>query len=385
MTPLQQNASLVVQRLDRASDIASSAGLPYKCLVFTTGGNPLQMIDANGVVRTVATGSSTGVVTATVTDAVVNASSVALIVDHTTSAGVPVSGIGVGVEFRADTGATDLAGGRLAMTYSDVTGGLEDAAFGFTLRVGGTLTDVLSLSSPTAGATTLTAAGSATASLNLVGAGGVVITPPAAASGVQTALTVNAANNGAVTAVTEQIDVEFDLNRIVKWAAGAGTLALQRAFSVAAPTYDSVNGAVLTITRAATFYVSGAPSGGADIVLNNSYAILVDSGTVHFDDQLSLGGNVSLSGGAPTITATTADQGITLIPSGIGAVALQGSGGANIVAVDTTGGVSRLGFFNVTPLIRQTVNDCVVAADGTSAGTQLNALLARLRLFGLLT
>ena len=76
---------------------------------------------------------------------------------------------------------------------------------------------------------------------------------------------------------------------------------------------------------------------------------------------------------------------LALRAAGTGIASLQGSGGANIVAADTTGGVSRVGFFGVTPLIRQTVADCVVAADGTSAGTQLNALLARLRLFGLLT
>lgn len=384
MTPTQRNVSLFAQRLDRATAIAAPAtGLPIKCLVFPdTGG--VQAIDAAGTILNLV--GSTGALTATVTDTATNSASTALSLVHALSAGVGANGIGVTQRFVLPNSlGVAASAGQLTVSYTDATSGSEDSALGLTLQVGGAGTAVLSISAPTAGATTLTAAGSASASLNLVGAGGVVITPPAAASGVQTALTVNAANNGAVTAVTEQIDVEFDLNRIVKWAAGAGTLALQRAFSVAAPTYDSVNGAVLTITRAATFYVSGAPSGGADIVLNNSYAILVDSGTVHFDDQLSLGGNVSLSGGAPTITATTADQGITLIPNGIGAVALQGSGGANIVAVDTTGGVSRLGFFNVTPLIRQTVNDCVVAADGTSAGTQLNALLASLRLFGLLT
>lgn len=203
-----------------------------------------------------------------------------------------------------------------------------------------------------------------------------IVAPSAAASGIQTALTVNAANNGAVTAATEQVDVDFDLNRIVTWAAGAGPIALQRAFSITAPTYVGDNGAALTITRAATFYVSGAPSQGADITLSNPYAILVDSGTVRFDDQLSLGGNIALSGNAPTITATTADQGIALIPSGIGVVALQGSGAANIVAVDTTGGASRLGFYNIGPVARQ-----VVATGAMTTQDQIIIALQNLGLF----
>lgn len=366
MTPLQQNISLVVQRLDRATDISSSSGLPYKCLVFPTSGG-VQAIDAAGTVLPLVGATGSLIPSADNVDALGSAALRWSAGYFGTSVQTPLLNTSVG---GLATSVMALAAAASAVNIVTVT----SADIGNTPSIAATGNDTnisLTLDTKGTGSLLLTAPAQ--------------INPPAAASGVQTALTVNAANNGAVTAVTEQIDVEFDLNRIVTWAAGAGTLALQRAFSVAAPTYDSVNGAVLTITRAATFYVSGAPSGGADIVLNNSYAILVDSGTVHFDDQLSLGGNVSLSGGAPTITATTADQGITLIPSGIGAVALQGSGGANIVAVDTTGGVSRLGFFNVTPLIRQTVNDCVVAADGTSAGTQLNALLASLRLFGLLT
>ncbi len=368
------NPSLVVQRLDRATDIASSVGQPIKCLVFpATGG--VQAIDAAGAVLNLV--GATGALAATVTDAVNNAASTALSLVHALSAGVGANGIGVTQRFVLPNSlGVAASAGQLTVSYTDATSGSEDSALGLTLQVGGAGTPVLAISAPTAGATTLTAAGSASASLNLVGAGGVVITPPAAASGVQTALTVNAANNGAVTAATEQVDVDFDLNRIVTWAAGAGPIALQRAFSITAPTYVGDNGAALTITRAATFYVSGAPSQGADITLSNPYAILVDSGTVRFDDQLSLGGNIALSGNAPTITATTADQGIALIPSGIGVVALQGSGAANIVAVDTTGGASRLGFYNIGPVARQVL--------ATGGGATVDQVITALQNLGLL-
>jgi len=57
MTPLQQNTSLVTQRLDRATAIASPAtGLPIKCFVFGTDGS-VQVIDAGGVVRPIASSS----------------------------------------------------------------------------------------------------------------------------------------------------------------------------------------------------------------------------------------------------------------------------------------------------------------------------------------
>lgn len=125
---------------------------------------------------------------------------------------------------------------------------------------------------------------------------------------------------------------------------------------------------------------------GLSIAAKGTGAVTVTGSELRAPDT-SIGANLSIIdvGGSTKIGAKTAGGGIRLVPQTTGAVALQGSGAANIVAVDTTGGASRLGFFNVTPLIRQTVADCVPAVDGTSAGTQLNALLAALRLFGLFT
>jgi len=92
------------------------------------------------------------------------------------------------------------------------------------------------------------------------------------------------------------------------------------------------------------------------------------------------------SAGTNVLTAAgAANANLALQAAGTGVASLQGSGGANIVAVSTNSAASRLGFFNTTPSVQLTVADCVPAVDGTSAGTQLNALLASLRLFGLLT
>ena len=89
------NPSLVVQRLDRATDIASSVG-PVKCLVFpATGG--VQAIDAAGAVLNLV--GATGALAATVTDAVNNAASTALSLVHALSAGVGANGIGVTQRF----------------------------------------------------------------------------------------------------------------------------------------------------------------------------------------------------------------------------------------------------------------------------------------------
>ena len=342
----------------------------------------VQGVDKTGAVLNLA--GAGGAVTATVTDAVTDAASTALLLVHALSAGVGANNIGVTQRFVLPNSlGVAASAGQFTVSYTDATSGSEDSALGLTLQVGGAGTPVLAISAPTAGATTLTAAGSASASLNLVGAGGIAIAPTVVTSGSQTAFKVTSAANTTQAAGVNAPAVDLNLSASVQFATGA--IADLTAIRVLAPTYTFVGAS--TVTRAATLYIDTAPSVTAPSTATNTYAILVDAGTVRFDDLLSLGGNISLSGAATTITATTADQGITLASSGLGVVALQGSGAANIVAVDNGGGLAaaRLGFFNVTPLIRQTVADCVPAPDGTSAGTQLNALLASLRLFGLLT
>ena len=152
-----------------------------------------------------------------------------------------------------------------------------------------------------------------------------------------------------------------------------------------------------TVDAVATLYVAGAPTVGANLTAE-AYGLIV-GGAGYFLDNLATDGDLAVDGDitvndgleivgdalSPTFTATRTNGGLSFIPDGTGNIDLCGSDGTPIVSVDRSGGAPRLGFFNVTPLIRQTVADCVVGVDGTSAGTQLNALLARLRLYGLLT
>lgn len=81
------------------------------------------------------------------------------------------------------------------------------------------------------------------------------------------------------TASTEIIDVLFSLNRTVQRATGA--VATQRAFLIQPPTYSFV--ASSTITDAATFAISGAPTAGTNATITNPYALWVQAGNSRFD------------------------------------------------------------------------------------------------------
>lgn len=263
------NPSLVVQRLDRASDISSSSGLPYKCLVFpVTGG--VQAIDAAGTV-------------------------------------LPLVGATGSLIPSADN-VDDL--GSAALRWND----------GF---FGGTVY---------APSITAAASGSADLLLNSTGTGAlktsspIVITQALTASGAPVALTLTGSPNTGITAATEAIDINFNLARSVTWAAGAGPLAAQRAVSITAPTYVGNAGTPLTITNAATLYIDDAPTQGANMTLTNRYAILVAAGNVRFGDNIITGGNLSFAGAAPSISATAANQGVALVPNGTGGITLRNSG-----------------------------------------------------------
>ena len=378
------NPSLVVQRLDRATDIASSSGLPYKCLVFpATGG--VQAIDAAGAVLNLV--GATGALAATVTDAVNNAASTALSLVHALSAGVGANGIGVTQRFVLPNSlGVAASAGQLTVSYTDATSGSEDSALGLTLQVGGAGTPVLAISAPTAGATTLTAAGSASASLNLVGAGGIAIAPTVVTSGSQTAFKVTSAANTTQAAGVNAPAVDLNLAATVQFATGA--MAALTAIRVSAPTYTFVGASA--VTAAATLFIDAAPTVSAPSTVANSYAILVLSGTTYLGGDVTTGGNLSFDSASPTITATAANQGITLTPNGSGAVSLQGSGAANIVAVDTTGGVSRLGFYNAGPVARAAAVSArnaagvgYVQADAATWVTAINEIVTALQNIGI--
>jgi hypothetical protein len=195
----------------------------------------------------------------------------------------------------------------------------------------------------------------------------VVITPGVQTGGAATtgALEVIGAANTAVLTGTEASDVIFDLARTVTWA--AGNITEQRAVNIQAPTYTAVGATV--IDDAATVAIAGAPIPSAPLTITRTHALWVQSGMARFDgavvagSTLDVDGVVTLNSGIdidatvanPTITSTRAGENLRLRTTTTGAVSLQGSGGASIVAVDNGGGASaaRLGFFNVGPVERQ--------------------------------
>jgi hypothetical protein len=83
----------------------------------------------------------------------------------------------------------------------------------------------------------------------------------------------------AMTASTEVVDVELQLNRTLQFATGA--LADQRAVKILAPTYSFVGAS--TLTNAATLYIDNAPVAGANATITNRLALWVDAGRVRLD------------------------------------------------------------------------------------------------------
>lgn len=106
----------------------------------------------------------------------------------------------------------------------------------------------------------------------------------------------------------------------------------------------------ITTTDAATVYIEGAPIGGTNQTITNSYSLLVESGKSRFDDQLVIndtttsttpstgaivvsGGvgvsdNVNISGALDVNGLTTLDQ--TTVNTGDGQFSVSGANGANI-------------------------------------------------------
>ena len=376
------NPSLVVQRLDRATDIASSVGQPIKCLVFpVTGG--VQAIDAAGAVLNLV--GATGALAATVTDAVNNAASTALSLVHALSAGVGANGIGVTQRFVLPNSlGVAASAGQLTVSYTDATSGSEDSALGLTLQVGGAGTPVLAISAPTAGATTLTAAGSASASLNLVGAGGIAIAPTVVTSGSQTAFKVTSAANTTQAAGVNAPAVDLNLAAKVEFATGA--MAALTAIRVSAPTYTFVGAS--TVTNAATLYIDAAPSVTAPSTATNSYAILVAAGNVRFGDNIITGGNLSFAGAAPSITATAANQGIALASNGNGAITLDAGAGTGGVQIGVNA-ASLVGLYAAAPVARAAAitpigafTDPPSAAEMALLRTGVNAIITALQNIG---
>lgn len=130
----------------------------------------------------------------------------------------------------------------------------------------------------------------------------------AAGTGAPVALTVTGGAHTAITAATEDYGVNFNFSANKTWAAGAGPLATQREVIIQAPTYIGNAGGALTITKAATLAITGAPTQGANMTLSNAYALWVQAGTAQFDGGISTtGGTFTSITVAPVATGNVLD------------------------------------------------------------------------------
>jgi fibronectin-binding autotransporter adhesin len=143
-----------------------------------------------------------------------------------------------------------------------------------------------------------------------------------ATTGSPTGFAFTAGAHTTLTASTEATDINFALNRTVQFTGsstpGAANIASQRAIRVQAPTYAFSSSGAQTITDAASFEISGAPSGGSNATLTSSHALWIEGGTVanttsgyglsvnaptgattNYAAQF-LGGNVGIGDSAPT-------------------------------------------------------------------------------------
>lgn len=93
------------------------------------------------------------------------------------------------------------------------------------------------------------------------------ITQPVATSGSPSIMVVTGGAHTTLAATVEAIDVNYNLARTVQFA--TGTIALQRAFNIAAPTYAAVGSS--TITKGATLAVAALVA-GTNVTITNSYA-----------------------------------------------------------------------------------------------------------------
>lgn len=116
----------------------------------------------------------------------------------------------------------------------------------------------------------------------------------AATAGSPSVITVTAPAHTTL-AIAEVTDINFNLARTVNFTSGGGTVTNQRATLVQSPTYTATTNAV-TLTNAATFAVTGAPSAGTNVTITNPYSIWSQAGTVRVDGTLNVSGNAVISG-----------------------------------------------------------------------------------------
>ncbi len=137
-------------------------------------------------------------------------------------------------------------------------------------------------------------------------------------TGSPTYWSYTAAAHTTLDALTEAIDINFNLARTVQFATGA--LTTQRAYLIQAPTYAFVGAS--TLTNAATLAISAAPTAGTNATITNTYAFWVQAGAARFDGRVlgTQGADVASAndltlgadGNAFEITGTTQINAITL-------------------------------------------------------------------------
>jgi hypothetical protein len=132
-------------------------------------------------------------------------------------------------------------------------------------------------------------------------------------------------------------------------SAGGTSITTRVANSFNTPTFASTN--AVTITSAVNYYIQGAPTAGTNTTINNSYAMLVDSGAVRFDGPTTVGTGVfptaSLSVGGSISAAAWGTSGILLRVDGtaftdttssgtVASAVLNSFAGDNLAASSTT-------------------------------------------------
>ena len=110
--------------------------------------------------------------------------------------------------------------------------------------------------------------------IGITSGGNISMTQSVATSGTPTAFLLTSAAHTTLATTVEDIGVNFNLSATKQWAAGA--ITTQREFLIQAPTYAFASAS--TITTAATFAISAAPTAGTNATITNALALWVQSG-----------------------------------------------------------------------------------------------------------
>lgn len=146
-----------------------------------------------------------------------------------------------------------------------------------------------------------------------------------------------AGNTTSMTASTEAIDIDFDLERVISWA--QGDFALQRAFVIRQPTYAFT--ATSTITEAATVHIVGEPLEGSNSTILSSYALQIASGNL----KMGISQQLILDDDNDTTILCTADDDLSIIVGNNAAFNLETISGAtefNYTQGDATTGSPQM-------------------------------------------